>query len=89
MIFWSIFSINSVFVFCRLSFSKPFGICSELNTFVLFIFSLVISAYDVEFGVLVVGLFALSLLARFVMGWFLVCRCFWELIDFLLLIALK
>jgi len=83
------FSINSVIVFCRLSFSGPFGICSELNIFVLFIFPLVISAYDVGFGVLVVELFALLLLAGFVMGWLSVCGCFWELINFLLLIALK
>lgn len=81
------FSINSVIVFCRLSFSRPLGNCSGLNTFVLF--PLVILAYDVGFGVLVVELFALQLLAGFIMGWISVCGCFWELINFLLLMVLK
>ena len=60
--------MHSVIVFCRLSFSGAFCICSELNIFLLFTFPLVISAYDLEFGVLVDELFALSFLAGFVVG---------------------
>jgi hypothetical protein len=51
---------------------------------VLFIFPLVILAYDVAFGVFVKEIFTLSFLAGFVIGWLSVYGCFWGLFNFLL-----